>query len=279
MVDRPADLPDYERPPLVEVALGVQFAELQGYRTVHAGLLWADKFRDAYPRFVEQPTRDPTFEVFGPRQSKALRVNITRMPGPPVPRLWFMNTQETELVQIQGNRFVRNWKKVGEGEEYPRYEQLRMRFFSDLEEVNSFFESWGIGSMHPNQCEITYVNRLELDGHDLRACPGAALKLFPSQALRPGDEGSRLPEPEDCNLSVRYVLKDEDGAPRGRLLVTVQPWPGEPALRVDLTVRGAPTAANFNAAADFLDKGRSTIVHSFTAITTDQMHKKWGRVQ
>ena len=55
MVDRPADLPDYEHPPLVEVVLSVQFAELQGYRTVHAGLLWEDKFRKAYPIVAEQP--------------------------------------------------------------------------------------------------------------------------------------------------------------------------------------------------------------------------------
>jgi hypothetical protein len=69
MVDRPADLPDYEHPPLVEVVLSVQFAELQGYRTVHAGLLWEGKFRQAYHRVVEQPPLDPTFEVFGPQQS------------------------------------------------------------------------------------------------------------------------------------------------------------------------------------------------------------------
>ena len=99
MVDRPTDLPDYERPPLVEVALAVQFAELPGYRTVHAGLLWQDKFREAYPRFFEQPPLDPTFEVFGP-QARTPQLQIKQMPGPPVPRLWFMNDNKTELVQI-----------------------------------------------------------------------------------------------------------------------------------------------------------------------------------
>ena len=244
MVDRPADLPDYETPPLVEVALAVQFAELQGYRTVHAGLLWADKFREAYPRFFEQPPLDPTFEVFGP-QARAPQLQIKQMPGPPVPRLWFMNDSETELVQIQANRFVRNWRKVGEGENYPRYEKLRERFFPELEEVDAFFKGWSIGAIQPNQCEITYVNRLQLDGHDLRAHPAIALSLFSRDALQSDGESATLPESEDCNLSLRYILKDANGEPRGRLLVTVQPWPGEPALRLDLTVRGPPATADF----------------------------------
>jgi uncharacterized protein (TIGR04255 family) len=167
MVDRPADLPDYERPPLVEVVLSVQFSELQGYRTVHAGLLWADKFRAAYPRVLEKPPLDPTFEVFAP-QPGAAQFQIKQMPGPPVPRLWFMNDDETELVQIQANRFIHNWRKVGEGETYPRYEKLRERFFYELTQIEDFFKSWNIGSVEPNQCEITYVNRLELDDLDLR---------------------------------------------------------------------------------------------------------------
>jgi uncharacterized protein (TIGR04255 family) len=278
MVDRPADLPDYESPPLVEVILSVQFAELQGYRTIHAGLLWEEKFRKAYPHVAEQPPLDPTFEVFGPQQS-TLPFTIKQMPGPPVPRLWFMNDQQTELVQIQANRFIRNWRKVGAGDDYPRYEALRERFFSELEEVDAFFKSWGIGAIQPNQCEITYVNRLEFQGHDLRTRPGEALKLFPRQALQPTGKGTSLPEAEDCNLSVRYVLKDAHGNSRSRLIVTVQPWPREPALRLDLTVRGAPATADFKAVADFLDEGRRAIVHGFTAITAEQMHKKWGRVQ
>ena len=40
-----------------------------------------------------------------------------------------------------------------------------------------------------------------------------------------------------------------------------KPWPKEPVLRLDLTVRGAPGIAAFKGVADFLDEGRSTIVH------------------
>ena len=277
MEHRPADLPDFERPPLVEVVLSVQFAELTGYRTIHAGLLWSELGK-AYPRVAEKPPQEPIFEVFG-SQAGPSNVQFRQMPGPVVPRLWFMNGEETEVVQIQANRFTRNWRKVGEGERYPRYERLRERFFADLLEVDAFFRDWGIGSIQPNQCEITYVNYVALDGCDLRRSPERALTLFPARGVRRDGDGPGLPEQEDCNLLTRYVLRDARGEPCGRFVVTVQPWLGEPALRLDLSVRGAPSTPDFEAAADFIDAGRQTIVHGFTAITTNEMHKLWGRRQ
>jgi hypothetical protein len=84
---------------------------------------------------------------------------------------------------------------------------------------------------------------------------------------------------ENCSFVGRYVLRDESGEPHGRLIVTVQPWPKEPVLRLDLTVRGAPRKADFEAVASSLDEGRETIVCGFTAITTKQMHETWGRVK
>jgi uncharacterized protein (TIGR04255 family) len=274
MVDRPANLPDYERPPIVEMVLGVQFAELPGFTTVHAGLLWEEKFRAAYPRFSEQAPLEPSFEVFGSQQR--LKFEIKQVPGLP-PRLWLMNERDDELVQIQANRFIRNWK--GEGVNYPRYEKLRESFFSDLQEFGSFLKGWDMATIQPNQCEVTYVNRLRLEGYDLTANPGIALKLFHPEALRPGNEGERLPNPENCHLSARYVLKGANGEPHGRLHVTAQPWQREPDLRLDLMVRGAPASHDLKAVADFFDEGRKVIVNGFTAITTERMHQEWGRVK
>jgi uncharacterized protein (TIGR04255 family) len=274
MVDRPANLPDYERPPIVEMVLGVQFAELPGFTTVHAGLLWEEKFRAAYPRFSEQAPLEPSFEVFGSQQRP--RFEIKQVPGLR-PRLWLVNEMDDELVQIQANRFIRNWK--GEGLNYPRYEKLREGLFSDLQEFVSFLKQWSLGTIQPNQCEITYVNRLRLEGYDLRVNPGVALRFFHPEALRPGDKGERLPDPEGCNFSARYVLKGPNGEPCGRLHVTVQPWQREPDLRLDLMVRGAPASPDLKAVADFFDEGRTSIVNGFTEITTERMHHEWGRLK
>ena len=42
MRERPPDLPDFNRPPLIEVALGVQFEPLPQMRQGHVGLFWAE---------------------------------------------------------------------------------------------------------------------------------------------------------------------------------------------------------------------------------------------
>ena len=144
--NRPADLPDFERPPLVEVVLSVQFAELRGYRTLHAGLLWERKFREAYPEFSEHAPLDPVFETFGSRSPAEPRFEIRQLAGPPVPRVWLINPDKTELIQIQADRFVHNWRKVGRAD-YPRYEHLKDRFFERLRQVEAFAESEGIGKL------------------------------------------------------------------------------------------------------------------------------------
>ena len=110
--DRPVDLPEFEKPPVVEVVLGIQFSELRRYRTFHAGLLWGEKFRKAgFPKCVERPSLDPAFETFGAPGRNESRLQLIQMPGPEVPRLWFINHDETELVQIQSDRFLHNWRK------------------------------------------------------------------------------------------------------------------------------------------------------------------------
>src|SRR5680860_986740 len=39
--NRPANLPDFERPPLVEVNLGIEFGALRPMRAAHVGLFWS----------------------------------------------------------------------------------------------------------------------------------------------------------------------------------------------------------------------------------------------
>jgi hypothetical protein len=42
---------------------------------------------------------------------------------PPIPRLSFANEQGNEMIQVQNDRFIKNWRKEGDGEQYPHYEK------------------------------------------------------------------------------------------------------------------------------------------------------------
>jgi uncharacterized protein (TIGR04255 family) len=267
----------------VEVALGVQFADLTGYRTHHAGLLWDKHFRAKFPKCVERPPIDAVFETFGAvRQGPhRLQVQVLEVPGPVVPRLWFISDGDTELVQIQADRFSHNWRREKKAP-YPRYEPIRERFFQELADVESFFESEKIGAIEPNQCEVTYVNHITLaDDSDPWTQLHRIFEFWGSfDAVRPG-RGARLPALEDARFSLRFIISDlNSGEPLGRLHIDGQPviaGEAEQAIRLNMTARGCPKTPTFQGVEDFLNAGRDAIVRGFAAITTAEMHELWER--
>lgn len=279
---RPVDLPEFDNPPVTEVVLSVQFSELRGYRTVHAGLLWERCFRESYPNFSEHPPLDPVFETFGPRDVGRPSVKLLQVPGPPLPRLWFLNNVGSELVQVQSDRFIHNWRKIGQGAEYPRYEAISVKFFDELKKIEDFFGQEKIGEVEVNQCEVTYVNYITLEDVDIRNMPERALRLLSAVSNDDSDPGAVVPSFEDARIFARYVMQGEDGSQIGRLTVTAQPALLEnetPVLRLDLTARGAPTTPDSVSVSKFFDLGRQTIVRAFTALTTAEMHALWKRTK
>jgi len=147
-------LPDFANPPVIEVALSVQFNSLTELQAPQLGLLWHE-FRPCFPRAEQQPPLDSVTEKFGVRGPG--KVSVTFGMGIPVPRCWFLNEAGTELIQVQQDRFAHNWRKVGEEDSYPRYEYIRETFKTVLETFHQFLARERFGELIPNQCEVTYV--------------------------------------------------------------------------------------------------------------------------
>ena len=281
---RPDDLPDFERPPLVEVVLGVQFSELCGYRTFHGGLLWHSKFRNEFPICMEQPPIEPAFETFGSGIPTRPHFQVQLTDSPPPPRLWFVNNEQTELVQIQADRFLHNWRRMQDHTEYPRYEPIRDRFFAELTSLVSFLENEKIGSLEPNQCEVTYVNHIDLGGEvDPRTHFHRIFAFWSDFIDGPDQDMVKHSEIEDVRFNARFAVVDpQSGEPRGRLHIDAQPAIGsdeKAIIRLNLTARGSPLSPSFGGVADFLDIGREALVRRFTAITSAEMHETWKRTK
>lgn len=282
---RSADLPDFRKPPLIEVVLGVQFAELGGYRTVHAGLLWEAGFRSKFPKFSERPILGSVFETFGAPEPVQTRLQVEPALGPVVPRIWFVNEDETELIQFQANRFLHNWTRNQGENEYPRYEPIRLKFFEEVAVLDQFFEKEEIGVIEPNQCEVSYINHIQLeDGSDPRSQFDRIFAHW--STFREQDKsGGALPKIEGADFNARFVISDpKSEEPRGRLYVKTElalsrTDDPKPVIRLNLTARGAPTSPTLQGVADFLDMGREAIVRGFAALTTPEMHKIWERIK
>ncbi|MCC6809528.1 MAG: TIGR04255 family protein [Deltaproteobacteria bacterium] len=269
-------LPEFENHPLNEVAMAVQFAPLQHLHTPRLGALW-QLFRSRFPSVEEHPPLEPQFEVFPSPPTSG--VNVRLETHPPRPRVWFLTTDGAQLVQIQNDRFIRNWRR-SEGmtaASYPRYSKLREEFEKDAGLFADFLARDGGGEPKINQCELTYINQV---------APCAVWKthaefsrVFPWVTNK---QIATLPmESEDGQFLLRFILRDAANAPVGRLAVVVQPAfardTGEPRFIFRLTVRGAPSGVSIDSALKFFDAGHAMIVKAFDALTSAEMHAAWRK--
>ena len=272
---RPADLPDFRKPPLAETVLGLQFEPLAGLTTAHLGLLW-QRFRSQLPSIEEHPPLPPVVEKFEPPSPAQVEVNIEEKP--PVPRVWFLNEPKSELVQVQPDRFIHNWRKMEGIEPYPRYEPIRDKFRNEVAVLERFLTDERLGRLVVNQCEVTYVNHIEPSG--LWDRHGQLERIFRVWSGLGG--GSFLTVPEDAGLRMRFAILDAKGEPIGRLHAAVQPaWKktdNSPILVLNLTARGRPVGEGIDGAFAFFDLGREWIVKGFADLTTPEMHRAWERI-
>ncbi len=272
---RPEDLPDFRKPPLAETVLSLQFEPIAGLTTAHLGLLW-QRFRERLPFIEEQPPLPPVVEKFG--TPSPAQVEVTVEEKPPVPRLWFLNQDKTELIQVQADRFIHNWRKMEGLEPYPRFEPIRDKFRNEVDTLVQFLNDEGMGAPVVNQCEVTYVNHIEPLGVWQRH--GQLEKVLSNWTAAP--ERRFLPEAEDGGVRLRFVMRDESGKPFGRLHVISQPaWKktdNTPIMVLNLTARGAPLGEGIEGAFRFFELGRRWIVKGFAELTTSEMQKAWERI-
>jgi uncharacterized protein (TIGR04255 family) len=264
---------DYADPPVTEVALSIQFQPLQMLRTPHIGLLWQEYREKGLTKVEEQKPLDPAFELF---RGDRLAGQVIMTDIPPIPRILFLNENLTQLVQVQQDRFVHNWRRLSSDEEYPRYHKIRRDFLKDLEVFEGFLQERDLGRIKSNQCEITYVNPIVLEENDLKTDDIQKAVTV----LNPRARGEFLPTLEDFNLVLSYIIPKEDGAPIGRLHISVRPVVSKDrkqhAFLLELTARGRPDGEGLDGVMKFLDKGHEWIVKGFTSITSETMHERWG---
>jgi uncharacterized protein (TIGR04255 family) len=274
-MSRPRDLPDFLKPPVVETALSLQFEPISGLASPHLGVLWA-RLRSEFPLIEEHAPLPPVFEKFD--QPSPMEVEVTIEEKPPSPRVWFLDDAKTELIQVQSNRFIHNWRRVEGMEPYPHYEPIRDKFRGEVAVLEEFLRDEELGALAVNQCEVTYVNHVEPAGvWERHGQLETVLSMWSGLA-----NSSFLPSPEDAGLRMRFVIRDGTGQPVGRLHVVVHPaWKkadSSPILVLTLTARGAPIGEGMEGAFAFLNLGREWIVKGFADLTRPEMHRVWERI-
>jgi uncharacterized protein (TIGR04255 family) len=266
------------------VVLGAQFKPIEGFGVPHLGLLW-ERFRDRFPRFEQHPPLGHTIERRGVRPQQP-QFEMQVISGALKPRLWVLNEAGDQLLQVQEDRFIRNWRRYQDrGSDYPRYhEYLRRAFDEDLAQFMDFVRSEGFRQIEFDQAEVTYINHIET--HDIWSSHSDAAKVL-RDFNADYSELTGL-KTETVRLRTRHELTDDSGEFVGRLHVDFDAGvlsgkagdepKNRPIFVLQLVARGRPLAPGVDGLFKFLDLGHDAIVYSFDKITTNAMHKAWGKL-
>ncbi len=268
--------PSFDHPPVVEVALGVQFEPIENLSPAATALYW-ERIRAEFPRWSQRAPLATAFETFGPPMVSPVGVSLSVANAPGPMRSMFEDKSGYDLLQVQHDRFIRNWRKYDDNNVvYPRYDVVRENFKEALGGFKGFLGDEGVGEFVPVQCEVTYVNHIE---------SGAAWERHGELAeVLEGFTGEHsddfLGEPEAVDLNLRYVIPGDDGDAVGRLRVAVRPAhrlsDGRAIFKIDLTARTVLNGGGVDQVLEELDRGHHFLVNAFRALTSKKMHKLWG---
>ena len=144
----PADRVVFDSPPINEVVMATYFnPPLVDLRSQHIGLFW-EEIRKEFP-VVRQQVPVGVGPDIGPDEPF------------PMPRYWFIASDDINLVQIQKNAFMFNWRRRGQNQ-YPGFQDIKLNFdrlYSDFE--NFLRHRIGISEVPVGLCELTYIDAIE----------------------------------------------------------------------------------------------------------------------
>lgn len=264
-------LPDYDRPPVVETILGVQFDRLTGFRNAHLGAFWQTLDRAEWPDVADAPPLAPQFERFTEaRWAEGVQFKFTQDPAC---RLQIKNKDGDRMIQLQNTRLHFNWLGKAGGE-YPRYERVREGFSWALDRFVKFAESEKLGDVRPNHWEVTYLNHI----------PKGSVWNTPEDwefflPLCSSWNIEGVVQRESFGGEWHFVIPDK----RGRLHVRWQhglksEMQNQEVVVLTLTARGAISEgdAAVGHVMDGLKLGRETIVRCFKSFMSDEANDYWG---
>ena len=254
-------LPSYKNPPVNEVVCGLRFDTPDKLRIPHIGFLW-DKFRADYPIIQHVP----------PIASAKGEIFVDQATSIPLPRVWFINKSDDQLVQFQVDRFYFNWRR--RQSDYPRYDHVIKNFESVLNAIINFFAEFELGELKPIEYELSYINHIPKgQGWDtIDDLP----RIF-SDFVWTQTKERFLPNPEKVAWQTEFSLPEKKGHLIINLKQATRTEDKVILLVLELKTRGIGESANKEAIREWFDLAREWIVRGFNDLTTPEIHQIWER--
>lgn len=257
-------LPSYRDPPVVEVLLGVTFKPVPEMSVAHVGRWWEQlgdnyEVRDVAPLSV-------VVEGFGGASTRQVEL----LEVPPTPRVWFSHKNGAELVQLQRDRFVCNWRKADDDTEYPRFDAVSGTFYERLASFQKFMRGVSDAPLEFVQFELTYVNHIHPDTHWKEFADIG--EVFPDLKWR--REPRFLPSPETIDSNAAFRLPDETGRLHVRIRTAARRNDQQPLFVLESMARGVSDDIEH-----WFSVAHEWIVRGFADLTSEAVQKDTWRIK
>ena len=238
--------PRFQAPPVVETVLSVQFSNLPGYSTAHAGWFWKEYLEKlggrsslTWSQAVDAPPLEDQFERFGAEDVWGPQFAMKFLAPTQSARTQIIRSDGERMVQVQDSRLVLNWQK--KSGEYPNFEPLVQEFRTLLHAFETFAAEASFRALQYNQWEIAYVDQFKKG--DMWESASDWNKILPGLVVPPVLV-SHLLSTGDERISAdwRFSLANQ----RGRMYIQLRQLriapSNEEVLNVTWVARGPVTA-------------------------------------
>lgn len=253
--------PSFVNPPVSEVVLGVTFDRLLDFKSPYVGLLWQKYLSDF-----------PHCDHANPLGLPSAFVEINEMP---FPRVWFISDDSSALIQIQNDRFLFNWRKINETDNYPRYSKVKNQFKTNFNKFKKFVKDYSLGEVNIIASEITYINHIPMSqGWKSMKDIG---KIFPDLKWRSYNERF-LPPPDVVNWNAGFSLPDNCGRLTAKINRATRRSDDIEVLILELTAKSVIIGGKLKSSLDWMDIAREWIVKGFADLTSTKIQDiYWNR--
>ena len=235
-MDAPRKELEFAKPPVDEVVLSILFESLDKLLAPHLGEIWQEFKKDGFMQIMEHPPVMPTMETFpNPSREPQFHINV-----PDLPRIWFIHKDDSQILQVQRDRFTFNWRKTKPDQGYPGFSAICDKFEGFYNRFSQIMRDMEIGEVTPLQYELTYIDQLRQgDGWNTLDELGKIYNMFVDFQ----ESDSFWSSAESLSLRTSFTLADL----HGRLHLTIRNRIKMPekiqTLQTDFTVRGFPENA------------------------------------
>lgn len=253
---------DYENPPVVETSFGFTFPPVKGWSLFHLGMLWS-RLRLRY-KFPEAHLPMGNVEIEDVDLKLGPDVRLESLPL----RSWFLDSSKNQLLQVQTNRFIRNWRAIHAEQKYFHYSDLKPMFQEDWSIYRQFLKDENLPEPGVFQCDVTYINHL-LKGREWNTL----------------DDIGPLFQKMNFNLKGSLVTSISFVATAGSNQVRMDTSPairqdGTPIIQLTLSVNGKPASTSEPDIWSKLDECHKVLVETFAEITAEDLQNGvWKRLR